>query len=399
MTDVNNKNFFYNRSKSSTMPPWVSFAKLAGSITLLLALAFAIISTKTSRTAPSLRFVSTTTTSTIPYFPDVEIVMDMAILSNAVYHLRKKVNSCHDAQARNRTLIINLLQEEGTRNSNNNQTTDAQDIYQLLLPEGTECLHYSHDVSLGTQVLIVRSTLHKYVAVCYAGTDDWHTALTDGDILTSDFGPLQDDSNNNTASSNNIFEGVPDGVRVHKGFNGNVFANDGFNKILKCVSSARLGGDCDDEVSGRSAGGDVNHMDTSLEEPYQLFTTGHSLGAASSVLLGAALHLAYPNETLRSINFGCPKIGNIRWSFWMDSLQPDKKEGSGDHSTSSSSSSFEIFRFVNKIDLVPRLPELPMLTHAGHTLQMSVGGTVRVRIQFFSHIFYVLKMNDQAELL
>lgn len=83
----------------------------------------------------------------------------------------------------------------------------------------------------------------------------------------------------------------------------------------------------------------------------------------------------------------------------MDSLQPDKKEGSGDHSTSSSSSSFEIFRFVNKIDLVPRLPELPMLTHAGHTLQMSVGGTVRVRIQFFSHIFYVLKMNDQAELL
>ena len=114
--------------------------------------------------------------------------------------------------------------------------------------------------------------------------------------------------------------------------------------------------------------------------PLQLLTTGHSLGAADSILLGAALHLAYPNELVRSINFGGPKIGNIAWSFWMNSLQPDKKERASVSSSSSSSGSYEIFRFVNKIDLVPRLPELPPLTHAGHTLQMSVGGGIKVSV-------------------
>ena len=101
-------------------------------------------------------------------------------------------------------------------------------------------------------------------------------------------------------------------------------------------------------------------------------------GAADSVLLGAALHLAFPNETLRSINFGCPKIGNVAWSFWVDSLQPDRGGQHDNAVATGGGGSLEVFRFVNKIDLVPRLPELEF-THAGHTLQMSVGGAIRVR--------------------
>ncbi|KAL9179821.1 hypothetical protein ACHAXT_007791 [Thalassiosira profunda] len=69
---------------------------------------------------------------------------------------------------------------------------------------------------------------------------------------------------------------------------------------MECVASARLGGTC----------GNGTAVEINGEEPYQIYTTGHSLGAADSVLLGAALHLTYPDETLMSINFGCPKIGN-----------------------------------------------------------------------------------------
>lgn len=322
-----------------------------------------------------------------PYFPESDIVMDMAILSHAVYQLKNRVNSCDDAMARDKTLLNNFLQEEshiGDRSARNNsyQTEQPQDLYKVVLPVGTECLYYSHDYSLGTQVLIVRSSLHKYVAVAYAGTDDWRTALMDGNILMSDLGPTNITKGSSGIGS--IFDGLPDGIQVHRGFNEAVFDSEHFHTLLNCVKSARLGGDCGGDVAVGSGGFSTDSNPSSVA-PYQLFTTGHSLGAADSVLLGAALHLMYPNDDLRSINFGCPKIGNIRWAFWINSLQPDKKAGDN-----APGGSFEVFRFVNKIDLVPRLPELgvsldPMLTHTGHTLQMSAGGLIRVsRDQMFN---------------
>ena len=321
-----------------------------------------------------------------PYFPESDIVLDMAILSHAVYKLKNRVNSCNDALARDKTLINNFLQEEshiGDRSYRNNyQTEQPQDLYNLVLPEGTECLYYSHDSSLGTQVLIVRSSLHKYIAVAYAGTDDWRTALMDGNILMSDLGPINITKGSSGIGS--LLDGLPDGIQVHRGFNEAVFDSEHFHAVLNCVQSARLGGDCGDDVAVSLGGGSKDSNSSSLAS-YQLFTTGHSLGAANSVLLGAALHLIYPNEDLRSINFGCPKIGNIRWAFWINSLQPDKKAGEN-----APGGSFEVFRFVNKIDIVPRLPELgvsldPMLTHTGHTLQMSAGGLIRVsRDQMFN---------------
>lgn len=61
-------------------------------------------------------------------------------------------------------------------------------------------------------------------------------------------------------------------------------------------------------------------------------------------------------------------------------MQPDK--GGQTYDDSGSNGSFSVFRFVNKIDLVPRLPDLAF-SHAGHTLQMSVGGEIKVS-QLFS---------------
>ena len=335
-------------------------------------------------------------TTNVHYFPDIQQVLDMAQLSHAVYKLRNKVESCDDVQARNKTLINNYLLRNDIINhriNNNHQMIDEEqeydDIYKLLLPNGTTCLHYSHDYTLGTQVLIVRSTLYNYVAVAYAGTDDWKTALTDGDILTSEFGPSSSfvNSTNNTSTTTeeknknekikSVFKGLPDGVRVHRGFNSNVFDSEDFVKVLNCVKSARLGGKCDGSTTS-----DVVGPMASVPSP--ILTTGHSLGAANSVLLGAALHFIYPNEFIRSINFGCPKVGNTDWSFYINSLQPGKKiPSSSQHQQQQESGTFEVFRFVNKIDLVPRLPELPVLIHAGHTLQMSIGGDIRA---YYDHI-------------
>mmetsp|Transcript_29185 Transcript_29185/g.62858 ORF Transcript_29185/g.62858 Transcript_29185/m.62858 type:complete len:452 (+) Transcript_29185:176-1531(+) len=336
------------------------------------------------------------------YFPDAPITIDMAILSDAVYHLKNKVQSCHDEQSTNKTLINSLQDEmlswswrEGFNHlfhhRMSNHHRDGGSIYQLLLPEGVECLHYSHDHSLGTQVLVVRSIARKYVAVVYAGTDDWKTTLMDGEILMSEFGP---GVNSHIPANNNdlgpMFQGVPDGVKVHRGFNSAVFDDEDFRTVLDCISSARLGGDCDDNnVSAETGAGGGANMDgtPSPTTPYELITTGHSLGAADAVLLGATLHLQYPNENITSINFGCPKVGNTEFSVWMNSLQSDQGgqmiSSSADNSDSNKDSgSFEIFRFVNKVDLVPRLPEL-LFKHVGHTLQMSIGGEIKA---YYDHL-------------
>lgn len=291
------------------------------------------------------------------YFPNSQLVLDMATISHAVYRFKwNKFTSCHDI----------------------NSGTLHNETYPIRLPNHTECMYYTHDESLGTQVLVLRSSLYNYVSVAYAGTDDWKTALADGDILMSEFGPstLNNSTNNMTAEEKqkeddirSLFNNVPPDVRVHRGFNNNVFANSSeFVKLLNCIESARLGGDCENtspDIINNSIESDQ------LSTPYELITTGHSLGGASSVLLGAALHLLYPTETIRTINYGCPKIGNAEWGSYIDSRQPNQQKGSG---------SLEIFRFVNKIDLVPRLPELPLLVHVGHTLQMSVGGVIRVSV-------------------
>ena len=422
-------------------------------------------SLQTTSPPPINNFNSSNPSDTQHNFPSSEVVLDMATLSHAVYHLRNKVQSCDDAQARNKTLfktvrleqmdsmqklkhelgslddstlqlvskkqriLLHQLHQETIDNSktspntssseetnmnyhqNLHQEDDDKDIFQLLLPTGTTCLHYSHDYSLGRQVLIVRSDLHNYVAVSYAGTDDWKTALTDGDILTGSFGPdlttdSEDDAttkNHNSSNSHinknqNIskaFGNIPEGVRVHRGFNNAVFDNDGLSIVLDCITSARVGGNCSSIHSTRK-GANTNaaiSMTTTPSKPYQLFTTGHSLGAANSILLGTALHLTFPLENIQSINFGCPKVGNLEWSSWIDQMQPVKEdmstrddEGKINHSNKfrKDGGGFEIFRFVNKIDLIPRLPEL-VFQHAGHTLQMSVGGKVSAYYDHFGN--------------
>ena len=176
------------------------------------------------------------------------------------------------------------------------------------------CHWYHHDKGVGTQVLLVSNIRAAYIAVVYAGTDDLRTSLEDADIFMKPFG------NNRTIRVEN------QAVKVHAGFNNAIFTNGLWDEI-----SSRL------EALIR----DYPH--------YQVWTTGHSLGAANSILTAVAL--AKEGHSVASINFGCPQTGNEAWYKFVNSL-PNTK----------------IWRVVLGWDLVARMPDL--FWHVGHTLQI-----------------------------
>lgn len=191
-----------------------------------------------------------------------------------------------------------------------------------LLPPDLDCHFYHHDTNQGTQVMVLSSSLNKYIGVVYAGTDDLRTTLTDTDILLKPFGPL--DHNGESIL-------LPGDARVHAGFDNQVFQHGLFDVLL--------------------------NITTSLVEQYpkhRLFCTGHSLGGANAILTAVALIQSNISTNVQVINFGCPHVGNDAWRRTIYSF-----------------SNLRIWRFVHGWDVVPRLPEYPF-THVGHTLQMNV---------------------------
>jgi Lipase (class 3) len=184
--------------------------------------------------------------------------------------------------------------------------------------QGIRCHWYFHDTVLGTQVLLVSSPRQKYLAIVFAGTDDLRTSLEDMDITKKSFG------DNSTVHLDN-----PD-IKVHQGFNNAVFSGV-YTELEKRLKRLRI-----------------------RYPIYKLYTTGHSLGAANSILTATALaeHAGY---SVVSINFGCPKTGNREWRNFLNG-------------TSTQNSRLAIWRIVMGWDLVARLPSF--FNHVGHTIQL-----------------------------
>jgi hypothetical protein len=134
--------------------------------------------------------------------------------------------------------------------------------------------------------MLVSNSRQRYFAVVFAGTDDLRTSLEDVDIMEKRFG------NNSTIS---LLD--PD-IKVHAGFDNAVFSG-----IF-------------DEVSSRLRSLSSSHP------LYRIWTTGHSLGAANSVLTATALALKGHHVT--SINFGCPQTGNKVWHDYFNTTSPLK---------------------------------------------------------------------------
>jgi len=177
-------------------------------------------------------------------------------------------------------------------------------------------------------------SLEDYVAVVYAGTDDFKTFLTDAHVRMTKFGPAPP---SNTSSSSNLqpfIDGIPSGVNVHAGFNNAVFGYDLMERVLDAVTSVM----------------EVDRTNNDNEVERKVLTTGHSLGGADSVL--CAVVLSYYFTFVTSVSVGCPKTGNGVWRGYVNSIP-----------------NVAVWRVVNKLDLVPRMPDF-RFKHAGHTIQL-----------------------------
>jgi hypothetical protein len=184
--------------------------------------------------------------------------------------------------------------------------------------DGYNCEWYHHNTEVGTKVLLMTNPRKRFIVIVFAGTDDLRTSLEDANIARKPFG------NNSTIE---LFDSE---VLVHAGFDNAVFSHGLWEEIFNRVQLL------------------------SRRHPfYKLFTTGHSLGAANSILTATAL--AIKGYHVTSINFGCPQTGNKKWRDYFNSTSPLKGK-------------LSIWRIVLGWDLVARLPDC--FYHVGHTIQL-----------------------------
>ncbi len=275
--------------------------------------------------------------------PPLQDSLELVRLSGLVYDFRaQKAKDCSSFPS-----IFNGFMNDESDSSP--YTYDDDSNYEVQGGNFTfQCHMYERD-ELDTQVLVV-SRVSKtspapavvgtgtadpnqdYIAVVYAGTDDFRNALTDTNLLTKHFGTesYQDDDQIDP-SRNYTFPPFSENIRVHAGFNNAVFKHGLFDRIYDQISAFKT-----------------------KNPNARIVTTGHSLGASDAVLTAVALKIQpqFQGEVIHSINFGCPKTGNHHWKDFVNGL-----DGLG------------VWRVVNGLDLVPRLPGA-RFHHVGHTLQL-----------------------------
>lgn len=268
---------------------------------LFLFLGFILPSTQAQLRGSNAQPVKTQNIALSTHIPSLHETLELAHLSAMVYYFRH-------ANPSNCTSFPAIYQQY----LNNHHTA--------IFTGGTFTCHIYERDAQDTQVLILSKESHKhqsYIAIIYAGTDDFRTALTDTDILLKPFGPVV----------NGTYPLIPDpNIKVHAGFNNAVFTNGLYDRVKDVVNNVHQNG-------------------------YKIYTTGHSLGAADAILTAIALNIEHQYE-IQTITFGCPKTGNTYWREFVNSR-----------------SSVGIYRVVNGLDLVPRLPGI-RFHHVGHTLQL-----------------------------
>jgi len=189
------------------------------------------------------------------------------------------------------------------------------------------CHLYLHDHIQGTQAMIVTDPVHKYIVVIFAGTDDLRTMMADGDLLMKPFELLPNTS-------------------VHRGIENSLFEHHVDRVLLNKVTELKQ-----------------RYRD------YSFFTTGHSLGAGSAILLATTMILRNNTlfDTIISINFACPRIGNKAFVKALRTFEPQ----------------LQIWRVVMGYDVIARLPKYPF-KHVGHTIQLG-GREVKGKAKIYYH--------------
>ena len=323
-------------------------------------------------------------------FPTLNETMDMAALSLFIYSFEPEPND---------TAVCDLINNR--RRHNRSNPLKRRSLFPIshlgldvnvTLPADLQCHWYYHDRhGLGIQLMIVSSYQHEYVTVVFAGTDNLQTALLDANIWKASYGDGHDWTLPKPSSSfvsskwdgeqinkhRNATESSYKRAKVHSGFNHAVFDHGLMDQILSRVQAIRHDFRRQQQQQHTKR---LSHpfLQTDANE-LKIYTTGHSLGGAASVLTAVGLASYYDDQassprsnslqpskdipqssttpTVTSLNFGCPCVGNRAWRTYLHD------------STGLSTSSLAIWRVVLGWDLVPRLPEL--FYHVGHTIQCS----------------------------
>lgn len=185
-------------------------------------------------------------------------------------------------------------------------------------PDGAKCEYYQETL-LGTEAMIVTSSVNEYIGVLFGGSDQLRDWLVDVTIEKTLFGPPEHPIEND--------------VRVHLGFNDALFYDGIFYILLQYVR-------------------DLHHKYPTR----RIFSSGHSLGGALSQLMAAGISHYMPHVFINNPSYGAPRVGG---KTWFNYLNDNPKIGN--------------WRYVYDDDIVPRLwaPVGPEYFHVGHTFQLN----------------------------
>jgi hypothetical protein len=244
-------------------------------------------------------------------------------------------------------MIFSILQKRTISSNNFPSVEDTMEVLMLsaLAPELESCdlfalpPDFPPDLSCeyveekeknGTKVAVIVSEMKQYVAVVYVGTDSKADALSDADLRFVRFGPERYPLVSNRK------------VKVHSGFNTEVFGGGFYDRLLIFVSNSM-----------------INKYPT-----YRLLVTGHSLGGANSILTSVAFAISFASSGIHvlveNISTGSPRTGTNAFRIFANNL-----------------TNLSMWRLVLKEDIVPRLPpNMISWKHPGHTIQMNENGTL-----------------------
>lgn len=187
--------------------------------------------------------------------------------------------------------------------------------------------------------LIIEDDTNKELSMVFKGTSTQDEWVVDFETSYDDYIPYSVQEGINT---------IPfdcEGCIVHSGFYRaiKVFMSTGFPKVVEFASK---------------------HPD------YSISVVGHSLGAALAILGANELRLMGLDITL--INYAGPKVGNLNFGNWMDSMWNTQKYSNALQEEISYLPKNTFTRVVNKGDIVPLAPPLALgFAHCGCGIQLN----------------------------
>lgn len=200
--------------------------------------------------------------SNIPW----EDIYDMGKLMYLIYEYMEKWRV---------TKFINL-DKFITNNSNLVSDNDSKLLLELKekYPEGELLKYFTNSADL--QSLIGKNPKKKRITLVFRGTDGFLDCLYDLLIIKTNLG---------------------DGIKVHKGFYNQLFNGNVYNK-LKIILQHEI----------------------ELHPDWEVYITGHSLGAALSTISSYLFAKDFPNTKFNVITFASPKVGNYKFQQAFQSL-------------------------------------------------------------------------------